>query len=337
MTRNFASLSLDLDNLWSYLKTHGDAGWETYPSYLDVVVPRFLSVLEELSVRITVFVVGKDAALGKNHDALGSIAAAGHEIGNHSFHHEPWLHLYSRDEVAAEIERAENAIEAATGVRPRGFRGPGYSLSDTVLRVLHERGYEYDCSTFPTFVGPLARAYYFFRARLDPQQKAKRKALFGGLRDGFRPLSPYLWDLGGDRLLEIPVTTMPVARLPIHFSYLHWMAGASEALANAYFAAALRSCDRFGVAPSLLLHPLDFMGHDDVAELAFFPGMDQTAGVKLDRMRRWLATLNARYEVAPVGTHAARMANRALSVRRPDLASPLADADAAERMELGGR
>jgi hypothetical protein len=23
-----ASLSLDLDNLWSYMKTHGDPGWE---------------------------------------------------------------------------------------------------------------------------------------------------------------------------------------------------------------------------------------------------------------------------------------------------------------------
>ena len=37
-----ASLSLDLDNQWSYMKTHGDAGWDAYPSYLDVVVPRVL-------------------------------------------------------------------------------------------------------------------------------------------------------------------------------------------------------------------------------------------------------------------------------------------------------
>ncbi len=35
------SLSLDLDNQWSYMKTHGDAGWESFPSYLDLVVPRF--------------------------------------------------------------------------------------------------------------------------------------------------------------------------------------------------------------------------------------------------------------------------------------------------------
>ncbi|MGH7756410.1 MAG: polysaccharide deacetylase family protein, partial [Vulcanimicrobiaceae bacterium] len=85
-----ASLSLDLDNEWSYLKTHGDPAWEQYPSYLDVVVPRVLEVTARLGLRITVFIVGQDAALERNHPALRSIAAAGHEIGNHSFHHEPW-------------------------------------------------------------------------------------------------------------------------------------------------------------------------------------------------------------------------------------------------------
>jgi hypothetical protein len=30
-----ASISLDLDNLWSYLKTQGAPGWESFPSYLD--------------------------------------------------------------------------------------------------------------------------------------------------------------------------------------------------------------------------------------------------------------------------------------------------------------
>ena len=34
-----ASLSLDLDNKWSYMKTHGDAGWDLYPTYLPTVVP----------------------------------------------------------------------------------------------------------------------------------------------------------------------------------------------------------------------------------------------------------------------------------------------------------
>jgi len=60
-----ASLSLDLDNKWSYMKTHGDAGWENFPSYLDTVVPRALRFLRERDLQITFFIVGQDAALEK--------------------------------------------------------------------------------------------------------------------------------------------------------------------------------------------------------------------------------------------------------------------------------
>ena len=73
-----ASLSLDLDNQWSYMKTHGDAGWEAFPSYLDIVVPRVLAFLKERDLKITFFIVGQDAALEKNHKAIASIAEAGH-------------------------------------------------------------------------------------------------------------------------------------------------------------------------------------------------------------------------------------------------------------------
>ncbi|HEX8638711.1 MAG TPA: polysaccharide deacetylase family protein, partial [Pyrinomonadaceae bacterium] len=109
-----ASLSLDLDNKWSYMKTHGDAGWETLPSYLDVCVPRVLDFLRERDLRITFFIVGQDAALDKNLEALTQISAAGHEIGNHSFNHEPWLHLYTKQELADEFQKTEDAIARIT-------------------------------------------------------------------------------------------------------------------------------------------------------------------------------------------------------------------------------
>lgn len=313
-----ASLSLDLDNLWSYMKTHGDAGWESYPTYLALVVPRFLKLLNDRGFKITVFVVGQDAALPENRQALAMIPAAGHEVANHSFRHEPWLHLYSRSAIAEEIEKAESAIEAATGVRPKGFRGPGYSLSEDVLEVLAQRGYDYDCSTFPTFIGPLARAYYFMNARLAADKKAERSILFGSLRDGLRSLAPYYWRLGERRLLEIPVTTMPILRAPFHFSYLHWLAGFGDGLADTYFRFALALCRLRGLEPSLLLHPLDFLGKDDLSELAFFPGMTQTGAQKLVRMERWFSMLGARFEVLPMGVHAESLKAGKLTTRQPD-------------------
>src|SRR5215468_7738903 len=101
-----ASLSLDLDNLWSYLKTHGDPGWESFPSYLELLVPRVLNFLKTRGLTITVFLVGQDAALEKNRELLTAVAEAGHEIGNHSFHHEPWLHLYTTQQLEDELAGA---------------------------------------------------------------------------------------------------------------------------------------------------------------------------------------------------------------------------------------
>ncbi|MGH9819150.1 MAG: polysaccharide deacetylase family protein, partial [Pyrinomonadaceae bacterium] len=126
--KQIASLSLDLDNKWSYMKTHGDTGWESFPSYLDAVVPRVLKILSDRDLTITFFIVGQDAALEGNRESIAQIAAAGHEIGNHSFNHEPWLHLYSKPQLVEEFKKTEDALESVTGKRPMGFRGPGFSL-----------------------------------------------------------------------------------------------------------------------------------------------------------------------------------------------------------------
>jgi peptidoglycan/xylan/chitin deacetylase (PgdA/CDA1 family) len=292
-----ASLSLDLDNQGSYMKTHGDPGWESFPSYLDTVVPRFLEIMKRRGQRITVFVVGQDAELEGNRAALRSIADAGHEIGNHSFHHEPWLHLYSEEQVEAEISRAEKAIEDATGRRPRGFRGPGFSVSPTVLEVLLRRGYLYDCSTFPTFLGPIARAYYLMKSNLPPEERRRRKKLFGGWKEGFRPVDPYEWKLPGGSLMEIPVTTLPVLRVPIHLSYVLYLDSYSPALARAYFATAMGTCRVLGTAPSILLHPLDFLSGSDAPPLAFFPAMAAPVERKLACVEACLDMLSRRFEV----------------------------------------
>ncbi|MGI9429523.1 MAG: polysaccharide deacetylase family protein [Bythopirellula sp.] len=304
MSKPLASLSLDLDNKWSYMKTHGDKGWESFPSYLDLVVPRVLQFLDERDLEITFFVVGQDAALEKNHAALNSLASAGHEIGNHSFNHEPWLHLYSPAEISGEFTQAETAIEQATGQRTVGFRGPGFSFSPQVLQELVTRGYEYDASTFPTFLGPIARMYYFFSSNLSRQERADRKQLFGRFREGFRSLRPYLWKMPAGQLVEIPVTTMPLLKLPIHVSYLLYLAQYSRWLALTYWRMALLLCRLMRVEPSLLLHPLDFMGCDDDSDLAFFPAMQSPAAEKVALVGDVIDLLASKYQIVTMSAHA---------------------------------
>jgi peptidoglycan-N-acetylglucosamine deacetylase len=299
-----ASLSLDLDNKWSYMKTHGDPGWESLPSYLDIVVPRVLTLLQEESLTITFFIVGLDAAQPASQPVLKSIAEAGHEIGNHSYRHEPWLHLYSDAELEQEMTQAETAIQQATGQTPIGFRGPGFSFSPQLLSLLARRGYQYDASTFPTFLGPLARMYYFAKSSLSSEQSSQRKALFGSAKEGFRPLKPYRWQTASGPLTEIPVTTMPLARVPIHLSYVLYLATFSRALALAYWNMSLTLCRLTNTQPSLLLHPLDFLGQEDCPELSFFPAMQTPAAPKLEVSRKVLQTLHRRFQVVPMREHA---------------------------------
>lgn len=325
MTRPLASLSLDLDNLWSYLKVHGDDGWQRWPSYLDRVVPRILEVLGRRRLRITFFVVGQDAALPVNREPLAALAAAGHEIASHSFQHEPWMQDWDAAAVDAELALAEQAIEDATGQHPIGFRGPGFALSEVILETLAARGYRYDASTLPTWMGPIARAYYLATTDLDAEEKRQRARLFGTVRDGLRPVRPYKWRLGERDLVELPVTTMPIARVPIHVSYVMYLARYSPAAARAYFRTATALCRATGTELSLLLHPLDFLGRDDVSELAFFPAMDLEARRKLPVLEAVLDVLQRRFHVVTMATHAATVERRE-STRsvRPRFGSPVA-------------
>jgi hypothetical protein len=303
MRKPIASLSLDLDNLWAYLKTHGNTSWQSYPSYLDVVVPRILEFLESHGLTITFFIVGQDAALERNRRVIGAIAAAGHEIGNHSFQHEPWLHLYSEQQIEAELLAAEESIGLATGQTPVGFRGPGFTLTPVVLSALARRGYLYDATTLPNFLNPLARAYFLMTSNLNSAEKRQRKALFGTFRDGLRSLKPYRWKTDDGEVIEMPVTTVPVLKIPMHASYVLYLSALSPTLAIHYFRTALKLCRVTKTPPSLLLHPLDFLGSDDTQALSFFPGMNMPSRKKLEVVSEIIRTFEDEFTVLTIQQH----------------------------------
>ncbi|HET8835723.1 MAG TPA: polysaccharide deacetylase family protein [Gemmatimonadales bacterium] len=305
--RPVASISLDLDDLWTYLRTRGDPAWESRPSYLGVFMPRMLDLLGRLDLRITFFVVGFDATREANAPHFRALAEHGHEIGNHSFWHECWLQRYSAARLDEEIARAHEALHAATGQTPVGFRGPGFSWSPELFEVLARRGYVYDASTLPTFLGPLARLYFLASAKLSARERAERAALFGAFRDGFRPNQPYTWQLADQRrLVEVPVTTVPVVRTPFHMSYLLYLSRFSTALMRGYLRLALSACRTFGVEPSFLIHPLDLLGGDDVTQLDFFPGMDLTSARKAMLVAEVLGVLREQFDLITVRAHAER-------------------------------
>ncbi len=304
MTGPVASVSVDLDNLWAYLRTHGDPDWTRLPSFLPTAVPRLLDVLGEHGITATFFAVGTDAARDDGAHAVAAAHAGGHEVANHSHRHEPWLHRYSRAELHDELARAEDAIVAAGAPRPAGFRGPGYSVSPDLVAVLAERGYTYDASVLPTWTGPLAR---WVHNRTAPEGDPRRAELFGGFSRVRSPNRPHRWALpGGGYLAELPVTTMPLLRVPVHGAYVLQLHALSPRLARAYFATAVRLCRRLGVTPSLLVHPTDVLGGPEAPGMEFFPGMAVPAGAKVALLGWMLATLRRHFDVVGTGEHVAR-------------------------------
>jgi hypothetical protein len=300
MSRPTASVSLDLDNLWAYLKTHGDPAWERRPSFLPTAVPRLLEAFGEHGLTTTVFVVGADVEREDGAKAVAEIHAAGHEVANHSWGHEPWLHRYSPAELEAELVRTEDAITAAGAPRPVGFRGPGFSLTPRLVRLLDERGYAYDTTSLPTWIGPLARAYHNRSASTEDSGE-----LFGPVSDVRAPITPYRWS--GTGLVELPVTTMPLARVPIHGSYLLQLHQASPRLALTYLSTALRLCRLRKVQPTFLLHPTDVLDRTEAPGMDFFPGMAVSGRDKAVLLGKVLGMLRTHFDVVGTGEHVRRL------------------------------
>ena len=312
-----AALSVDMDDLWSYLKTAGDESWREHPSFMSMAMPRLFDMLGEFRMGITCFVIGDDVERPSVRPWLERFVDSGHELANHSSTHNAALASADVASMEAELAACEQAVEQAFGVRLLGYRGPSFSYSPALLQLLAQRGYLYDSSTFPTYLGPLGRLYHRIASRKRGGQGAGSEHLFGGLREALRPLKPYRWKLQDQSLLELPTTTMPFLRLPMHGTYLQFLADFSETLAMAYFRFALALCRMSRTPPVFLLHASDFLGCDDLEQASVIPGMRRRAEAKLGFMRRVFLELNKHYRVVGMGELAAGYAHVPLSLHTP--------------------
>lgn len=298
MTKPIASLSLDLDNKWAYLRAAGRKDWAERPGYLPMAVDRIVDLLNDLELPLTVFVVGRDLAEPVDRDAIRSFDRLPcWEPANHSLNHLPWMHTMDGEEIAGEIDVTTRRIVETLGRRPVGFRGPGFSCPESVLAVLADRGFLYDASIFPTSIAPIARVAFMLRTGLRGEQKEKAKKLYGGFNSLRQPNRPFRREIDGSSLWELPVSVMPWTRTPIHFSYLTFLASFSTLAAKSYFRTALSLCRATGTSPSLLLHPPDFLGREDDDDMAYFPGMKMGRDDKLSIVRWALSLLKEKFDV----------------------------------------
>jgi peptidoglycan/xylan/chitin deacetylase (PgdA/CDA1 family) len=105
-------------------------------------VRRILAVLAEYGVTATFFVPG--AIAERYPDMVTAIAEHGHEIGHHSYSHNPPIVL-TASEQREDVERGLTALERF-GVRPRGYRAPLWQITSETLDAVIEFGLVYDSS-----------------------------------------------------------------------------------------------------------------------------------------------------------------------------------------------
>ena len=210
-----AAISVDLDEIPNYFAIHGLAApLAAATAVYDVALERLDAWARSAGVPLTLFAIGADLARPESAARLRAMTAR-HEIENHSQNHRYDLTRLGREAIRAEIAGGADAIERATGVRPAGFRAPGYTITDEVFDVLAELGVAWDASVFP------CPAYYAAKTAAIGWIRARGRASRSVVDDPrvlaaptrpYRVGTPY-WSRGGG-VLELPVQVTRGPRLP---------------------------------------------------------------------------------------------------------------------------
>src|SRR5262249_32489868 len=209
------------------------------------------------SIPVTLFAIGADLARAESAARLRTLVDRGHGVENHSLSHRYDLVRLGREAIAAEVEGGARAIEAAIGRAPRGFRAPGYTVTDEVLDVLEELGVAFDSSVFPCPLYYGAKAAMLGALRMLGRSSA---SVLDTPRVVTAPTRPYRpgrpWHRRGRRaMIELPIQVTPILRLP--------MIGTSLALAGPPPARLLgRACRREPFV-NIELHGIDFLDASD--------------------------------------------------------------------------
>jgi peptidoglycan/xylan/chitin deacetylase (PgdA/CDA1 family) len=98
---------------------------------------RLLQILNQNDARSTFFLIGNKVAA--NPAGAKRIADAGMEVANHTWEH-PNMTTVPPEDIGSQISKANDAIQAATGQRPKLLRTAGGLINDNVLAAAKQQG-----------------------------------------------------------------------------------------------------------------------------------------------------------------------------------------------------
>jgi polysaccharide deacetylase family protein (PEP-CTERM system associated) len=125
--------------------------WDGYPSRVVLNTRRLLELFARHDVRATFFVLGW---VGHRFPSLvAEIAAAGHEVGCHSYWHR-LIYDQTPSAFADDLKQARDVLQQALGKSVTAYRAPGWSITERsrwALDILADEGFTHDSSILPTY------------------------------------------------------------------------------------------------------------------------------------------------------------------------------------------
>lgn len=233
---------------------------------LELTIPRFVELFNDLGIKATFFVIGEHAV--KNKKYIKMLCENGHEVGNQTLTHQIDISKLPTKEKNREIVEADKLLSDIAGKKIVGFRAPNYLLDRETLDILRTNGYLYDSSVFPTILSPLHEVYGWLLIRRF------RRIQWWAL---FKSISPFFWKNG---LLEIPVSATPITRLPFIGTYM-------QKLGWPYFNVTFKEFLLTGKNINLELHAYEILSkvEDDIpTDFDILPGI----GLPLTQRRTYL-------------------------------------------------
>lgn len=146
-------LTIDLEDWFHILDNESTAlpeTWNKFESRVEKITLELLILLDKYSVKATFFILGWVAEQFPS--LVKDIKNRGHQIACHSHYHQ-LVYKQSKKDFEDDLLKATEAIFLATGVIPKSYRAPGFSITTDTLwayEILMKNGYTVDCSVFPS-------------------------------------------------------------------------------------------------------------------------------------------------------------------------------------------
>lgn len=156
--------------------------WDSMECRVETNVYRILSLFGEYDIKATFFTLGWVAQ--RYPRMIERIVEGGHEVASHGWDHKRVTEM-TPEQFAADVIKTKELLEKLSGQKVVGYRAPSYSIGEKNLwahDVLADTGHVYSSSIVPV------------------------KHDLYGMPDAPR----FAYKTAQDRLLEIPVTTVPL-------------------------------------------------------------------------------------------------------------------------------